>query len=72
MKKVKTLSVAVCTIIFTISLLIDNVFTLEKISNAFYKYGTLVLVFGIFTLVLIGANIKKRMLEKKQNINYKE
>lgn len=72
MKKVKTLSVAVCTIIFTISLLIDNVFTLEKISNAFYKYGTLVLVFGIFTLVLIGANIKKRMLEKNQKNNYRE
>ena len=72
MKKVKNLSVAVCTIIFTISLLIDNVFTLEKVANAFYKYGTLVLVFGVFTLVLIGANIKKKMLQKRQNINYKE
>ena len=72
MKDVKTLSVAVCTIIFTISLLIDNVFTLEKVANAFYKYGTLALVFGVFILVLIGANIKKKMLEKKQNFNYRE
>ena len=65
MKEVKTLSVAVCTIIFTISLLIDNVFTLEKIANAFYKYATLVLVFGIFTLVLISANIKKKITDAK-------
>ena len=65
MKEVKTLSVAVCTIIFTISLLIDNVFILEKIANAFYKYATLVLVFGIFTLVLISANIKKKITDAK-------
>ena len=37
-KNVKNLSSAVCTIIFIISLLIDNVFELEQIANAFYKY----------------------------------
>ena len=68
MKNVNTLSTSVCAIIFTVSLLIDNVFTLEKVANVFYKYGSLVLVFGVFTLVLIGANIKK----KKQFYNYKE
>lgn len=65
MKNAKSLAASVCTIIFIISLLINNVFTLETIANAFYKYGTLILVFVIFTLVLIGANIKKKVLSKK-------
>ena len=60
MKETKSLSAAVCAIIFVISLLINNIFTLEKFANAFYKYGSLILIFGIFTLILIGANIKKR------------
>lgn len=60
-KEAKSLAGAVCAIIFVVSMLIDNVFTLEAIANAFYKYGTLVLVFGIFTLLLIGANVKKKL-----------
>ena len=60
-KEAKSLAGAVCAIIFVVSMLIDNVFTLETVANAFYKYGTLVLVFGIFTLLLIGANIKKKL-----------
>ena len=66
MKKVENLAVTVCMIIFVISLLINNVFTLEKIANAFYKYASLILIFVIFTLILIGANIKKKRLDKKQ------
>ena len=60
-KEHKGLAACVCTIIFIISMCINDVFTLEKIANAFYKYGTLILVFGIFTLILIGANIKKKL-----------
>lgn len=72
MKEVKPLAITVCTIIFIISLLINNIFTLETIANTFYKYGTLILVFGIFTIILIGANIKKRIFKNKSNINLKE
>jgi len=47
---------------------IDNIFSLEKISNAFYKYGSLILIFGIFPIILIGANIKKKLGKgEKQN-----
>ena len=59
MKEKKTLAGAICAIIFIIALIVNDVFTLESVANFFYKYGTLVLVFGIFTLILIFANIKK-------------
>ena len=72
MKEAKSLAVTVCTIIFIVALLIDNIFTLETVANAFYKYGTLILVFGIFTLILIGANIKKKISNKKNSPNLKE
>lgn len=60
-KNSKPLSIMFSCIIFVIALVIDNVFQLEKIANAFYKYGTLVLVFAIFTLILFGANLKKKL-----------
>ena len=72
MKEAKSLAVTVCTIILIVALLIDNIFTLETVANAFYKYGTLILVFGIFTLILIGANIKKKISNKKNSPNLKE
>ena len=65
MKESQSLAVTICSIIFIIALVINNVFTLETVANAFYKYATLILVFGIFTVVLIGANIKKMVLTKK-------
>ena len=65
-KEGKSLAALVCTIILVIALLIDNVFTLETVANAFYKYSTLVLVFGIFTLVLIGANVKRKLSQKNK------
>jgi spore germination protein KB len=71
-KNVQNLAVTVCTIIFVISLLINNVFTLEKIANFFYKYASLILIFGIFTLILIGANIKKRKTKTVQITANKE
>lgn len=71
MKKVENLAVTVCMIIFVISLLINNVFTLEKIANAFYKYASLILIFGVFSLILICANIKKK-ISKKDLITYRE
>lgn len=64
-KKVENLAITVCMIIFVISLLINNVFTLEKIANAFYKYASLILIFVVFTIILICANIKKRVVDKK-------
>ena len=71
MKKVQNLSITVCTIIFVVSLLINNVFTLEKTANFFYEYASLILIFGVFSLVLIGANIKKKIY-KKDLITYRE
>lgn len=71
-KDTKSLAAAVGTIIFIIALLINNVFTLQHVANAFYKYGSLILIFGIFTIVLIGANIKHRMLNKKSKFNLRE
>ena len=65
-KEAKSLSALFATIIFVVSMLVDNVFTLESIANAFYKYGSLILIFGVFTIVLIFANIKKRILERKR------
>lgn len=59
-KNIKPLSLMFSCIIFVVALAIDNIFDLEIISNSFYKYGTLVLVFGIFTTILIIANIKKK------------
>ena len=67
MKDCKSLSIAVCAIIFVISLIIDNVFTLELVANTFYKYGSLILIFGVFTLILIFANIKKKIKSKTEN-----
>lgn len=71
MKKVQNLSITVCTIIFVVSLLINNVFTLEKTANFFYKYASLILIFGVFSLILICANIKKK-ISKKDLITYRE
>ena len=59
-KEPKYLAISTCTIIFVLAMLMNGIFNFESIANAFYKYGSLVLVFGIFTLVLIFANIKKR------------
>ena len=67
MKEVKSLAPAACSIIFIVALVISDVFTLETFANAFYKYATLILVFGLFTLVLIGANIKKKILNKRES-----
>ena len=39
---------------------LNGLFNFESIANAFYKYGSLILIFGIFTLILILAYIKKR------------
>lgn len=62
------LAVTVCAIIFVIAMSINNIFSLEKISNAFYKYGSLILIFGILPIILIGANIKKKLGKgEKQN-----
>ena len=71
-KEAKSLAAAVGTIIFIIALLINNIFTLQSVANVFYKYGSLILIFGIFTIVLIGANIKHRMLNKKSKFNLRE
>lgn len=60
-KESKHLAVSVCAILFVIIMLFNNVFAFEEIANAFYKYGSLILVFGIFTLILIGSNIKKKL-----------
>ena len=65
-KEPKYLAISVCAIIFVLAMAMNSLFNFESIANAFYKYGTLVLVFGIFTLILIFANIKKR-----KNINTK-
>lgn len=64
-KEPKYLAISVCTIIFVLAMLMNNIFNFESIANAFYKYGTLVLIFGIFTIILVFANIKKR---KNKNI----
>ena len=71
-KDTKSLAASIGTIIFIIALLINNVFTLQNIANAFYKYGSLILIFGIFTIILIGANIKHRILNKKSKFNIRE
>ncbi len=60
-KNSKPLSLLFATLIFVMALLIDNVFELEIIANNFYKYGSLIVVFGLFTLILILANIKKKI-----------
>ena len=60
----KHLGASVCAIIFVITMLLNHIFTFENIANLFYKYATLILVFGIFTLILIGANIKNKLLNK--------
>ena len=64
-KEPKYLAVSVCSIIFALSMVLNSLYNFETIANAFYKYGTLALIFGIFTLILIFANIKKR---KDKNI----
>lgn len=64
-KEAKHLSVTVCTIIFVITMLLNHIFAFEEIANSFYKFATLILVFGIFTLILIFANIKKKVLDKR-------
>lgn len=60
-KEHRGLSACVCAIIFIVSIWIKDVFTLEKIANLFYKYGALVLIFGVFTIILICANVKKKI-----------
>ena len=65
-KNSKPLAIMFSCFIFVIALVIDNVFDLEMVANAFYKYGSLILIFGVFTIILIAANIKKR---KYKNID---
>ena len=65
-KEAKSLAPSICAIIFVISMLIDNVFTLEQIANTFYKYGSIILIFGIFTIVLIRCKHKKAIFKKFQ------
>lgn len=60
-KEGKHLAITVSSIIFVTVMLFNNVFAFENIANIFYKYGSLILIFGIFTLILIGANIKKKL-----------
>ncbi len=62
-KNSKSLSIMFSCFIFVAAIIIDNVFQLEKIANAFYKYGTIALVFVVFTIILIAANIKKKRLK---------
>lgn len=62
-KNSKPLSIMFSCIIFVVALIIDNVFQLEKVANIFYKYGTIALVFVIFTIILIAANIKKKKVK---------
>ena len=64
-KEHRGLAACACVLIFILAMCINDVFTLEKVANAFYKYGALVLIFGVFTVILIGANIKKKL--KKDN-----
>lgn len=59
-KEPKYLAISVCTIIFVLAMALNGLFNFESIANAFYKYGSLILIFGIFTLILILAYIKKR------------
>ena len=59
-KELKYLAISVCTIIFVLAMALNGLFNFESIANAFYKYGSLILIFGIFTLILILAYIKKR------------
>lgn len=59
-REAKSLAPAICTIIFVLSMVIDNVFTLEEIANAFYKYSSLILIFGIFTIILIRCKHKRK------------
>lgn len=65
-KTSKPLAITFSCIIFVLALVINDIFQLEKIANAFYKYGTLALVFVVFTIILILANLKKK---KRRNIN---
>ena len=65
-KNSKPLAIMFSCFIFVIALVIDNVFDLEMVANTFYKYGSLILIFGVFTIILIAANIKKR---KYKNID---
>lgn len=60
-KEHRGLAACACVLIFILAMCINDVFTLEKVANAFYKYGALVLIFGVFTVILIGANIKKKL-----------
>ena len=60
-KEHRGLAACTCALIFVVAMCINDVFTLEKMANTFYKYGSLVLIFGIFTVILIGANIKKKL-----------
>ena len=59
-KEPKYLVISACTIIFVLAMALNGLFNFESIANAFYKYGSLILIFGIFTLILILAYIKKR------------
>ena len=60
-KEHRGLAACACALIFVVAMCINDVFTLEKMANTFYKYGSLVLIFSIFTVILIGANIKKKL-----------
>ena len=59
-KEPKYLAISVCTIIFVLAMALNELFNFEAIANVFYKYSSLILIFGIFTLILILAYIKKR------------
>ncbi len=64
-KEPKFLAIAVASIIFVLAMAMNSFFNFELVANAFYKYGTLILVFIIFTIVLIFANLKRRKVKHK-------
>lgn len=63
LKHSKPLSYCFAALIFTISLIPENIAQINAISNIVYKYLSLTLVFGISLFILFLANLKKKKVD---------
>ena len=63
----KQMSFCFCSILFSISLLLNNQYVLNLLNGPIYKYSILILVFTVSLIILFLANLKHFLKNFKHN-----
>lgn len=67
-KSSKQMSFSFTSILFTFVLLLNNQYIIDILDSTVYKYFVLILVFGISIIILLLANLKKKISKNKSSI----